>query len=238
MANKRRRPKPPAAKRHVNKDKSRPAVSGVAAEGIAGKLDQGTPPLGVAVRAVAGGQPEAVPPFPPPHGNILITRPQEQPPRPSVLSGAGVQAETVSLSASTMARFDGSATLTLTPAPLTVMPTPYPRDPTAPLMVDGSPQTDVRSQDFQELNAKLDQIIGLLAGSNQIAGDIRDQLIAEIRAGKALLPAPKPNVDLLKTLLVHPLVWIASAAAGGVIGDLAAQALHLIQGIFQIPIPL
>lgn len=132
----------------------------------------------------------------------------------------------------------GRAELTLTPAPLTIVPTPYPREATGPLVVFGSPQIDTRSSDFRELNAKLDQIIDLLAGSNQFAVETRNQLDAEIQAGKALLSAPKPNTNLLKVLLIHPLTFLAGAAASGIVSNLAVQALHLIQALFQISIPL
>jgi hypothetical protein len=142
------------------------------------------------------------------------------------------------LSAAATAMVSGRAELTLTPAPLTIVPTPYPREPGAPLVVHGSLNIDPRSPGLQELSAKLDQIIGLLAGSNLFAIETRNQLAAEIQAGKALATAPKPNTELLKAVLVNPLVFIACAAASAIIGELALQALHLIEMLFQVSIPL
>lgn len=148
------------------------------------------------------------------------------------------EARTAPSSTTTTAMFSERAELTLTPTPVTIVPTPYPREPDAPLVVNGSLQIDARSPELRQLNAKLNHIIRLLSRSNAIAGDTRDQLVAEIRAGKALLAAPKPNVDLIKVLLVHPLTFLAKVAATAVVGACALEALHLIQGIFQVPIPL
>jgi hypothetical protein len=183
------------------------------------------------------------PPFPPPDGNVFVSRPQEPPRQHRVVADFGMGIETqvetrrdvaVPLAASTTAIGSGAAVPP--PAPITIVSTPYPREPGAPLVVNGSPLID--GQQLRELNAKLDQIIGLLAGSNQFAIETRNQLTAEIQAGKVLLSAPKPNTDLLKALLVHPLMWLASAAAGAMVGEYATEALHLIEAVFQTPIPM
>jgi hypothetical protein len=142
------------------------------------------------------------------------------------------------IGAAATAMASGRAELNLTPAPLTIVPTPYPREPGAPLVVHGAPDVDPRSPALRDLNAKLDQIAELLAGSNLFAIETRNQLIAEIQAGKSLASAPKPNTELIKALLINPLVFIACAAASAVIGELALQALHLIEGLFQVPIPM
>src|SRR5205807_479226 len=55
---------------------------------------------------------------------------------------------------------------------------------------------NINSIEFRELNSKLDDVIRLLRGSNEISGETRDQLIAEIKAGRALLQAPKSDPKL------------------------------------------
>jgi len=86
---------------------------------------------------------------------------------------------------------------TTAPEPLTIVPTLYPEDPTAALIVRDYVLIDARSPEFGELNAKLDVIIDLLHQSNQISGEVRDQLIAHIQAGRTILAAPKPDRNLI-----------------------------------------
>ena len=121
---------------------------------------------------------------------------------------------------------------------VTIVPTPYPNDPAAPLVVSGYVRIDVRSAEFGELNAKLDEVIRLLNQSNVIVGETRDQLVAEIQAGQRILTAPKPDRNWIKVLLIHPLTYVVLAASGGIIGDHANQALHLLLRMLDTPIPL
>ena len=53
-----------------------------------------------------------------------------------------------------------------------------------------------------------------------------------------MLWAPKPDRNLIQTLLVHPLAWMSLAALGGIIGDHADQALNLLLRMLDTPIPL
>jgi hypothetical protein len=118
------------------------------------------------------------------------------------------------------------------PEPLTVAPTPYPADPSAPLVVLEYLRVDRRSVEYAELNAKLDAILTQLRGHNEIAGEVRNQLIAEIQAGRLILASPRPDPNLIKTLLVGPLKYLALAAASGVIGECANEALHFLSHLF------
>jgi hypothetical protein len=133
-----------------------------------------------------------------------------------------------------------AAEATIRPGRVTIVPTPYPSDPAAPLVVSGYVFIDMRSAEFGELNAKLDQLIRLLNQnqSNLIAGETRDQLIAEIQAGQRILTAPKPDRNLIEALLMHPLTWIAGAAGAGIIGDHANEALNLLLRMLETNIPL
>jgi hypothetical protein len=114
----------------------------------------------------------------------------------------------------------------IAPAPMTVVPTHYPDDPGAPLVIRNVVIIDVRSAAFRESDAKLDEIVSLLRGSNEIASDTRDQLIAEITAGRTLLKAPKLDRNLIEILLLRPLRYLADKAGSAFIGGLAAEALH------------
>jgi hypothetical protein len=96
-------------------------------------------------------------------------------------------------------------TVTVTEPPVTVVPTPYPADPTAQLVVPDYLRVDPKSEEFREFNKRLDKIIVLLSKSNAIAGDTRQQLIAEIKAGRELLASPRPNRVLVALLLERPL---------------------------------
>jgi hypothetical protein len=93
----------------------------------------------------------------------------------------------------------------VTPEPVTVLPTPYPANLTGPLVVPDYLQVDTKSKEFREFNKRLDKIIELLGKSNAIAGDTRQQLIAEIKAGRELLASPRPNRGLVILLLQNPL---------------------------------
>jgi hypothetical protein len=87
----------------------------------------------------------------------------------------------------------GSTDLTLTPKPIEIVPTPYPNDPEAPLVVYGALTINVRSPAFRDFSASLDAVLHELPRSNEIAGEARDQVVAELEAGRRLLTAPKPD---------------------------------------------
>jgi hypothetical protein len=131
-----------------------------------------------------------------------------------------------------------SLTITINPEPVTVVPTPYPADPTGPLVVPDYLRVDTTSKEFREFNKRLDKIIELLAKSNAIAGDTRQQLIADIKAGREILASPRPNRALVALLLERPLKFIAEAVAAGLIADQTIQALHYLQHLFEAGIPL
>jgi hypothetical protein len=158
----------------------------------------------------------------------IVTGVQREGNNPTLLSTTGVFEPPHPLRASSGAQLSARAQLTLTPEPVTVVPTPYPKDPAAPLVVHGSIRIDIRSAEFVEFDAKIDRLIELLTQSNEIAGDTRDQLLAEIKAGRSILLAPSADGNLVKVLLEQPLLWIATAAGSGIIGELAYDAVQLL----------
>jgi len=112
--------------------------------------------------------------------------------------------------------------------PVSVVPTVYPTEPGGAVLVQNHITINVHSTDMRELNAKLDALVTELRRSNEISGEVRDQLLAEITAGKALLTAPKPNATLIELLLKRPLTFIAKQGAGTIIGTIATAALALL----------
>ncbi|MFZ0150683.1 MAG: hypothetical protein WAM72_20550 [Xanthobacteraceae bacterium] len=122
---------------------------------------------------------------------------------------------------------------------VTIVPTPYPDDPKAPLLVHGYISINVWSAEFRKSDANLVELIRLLRESNEIAGDTRDQLIAELTAGRVMLTAPKADRNLLEILLIIPLKYLADRAGSAVMGAVADEALHLLLQMFaQQNIPL
>jgi hypothetical protein len=154
--------------------------------------------------------------------------------RPAVEPARVTAAAKGALAATGSARATGRGTLTLTPAPITIVPTPFPEKLGDPIIVHNQVTVNVQSIEFRELNAKLDAVITLLdRRSNDISGDVREQLKAEISAGRLLLTAPKPDRNWIDLLLLRPLKYLADKAGSAVIGGLAAEALNLLLKMLQ-----
>jgi hypothetical protein len=173
-----------------------------------------------------GGLSEAVrsttgiiePPLPLMNNNVFISSPQERPTEPSSVMRAGVTDSPIA-----------GAESTVRPEIITITPTTYPVDPTGGRLVVHSHITiNVRSPEFRASDAKLDELIAELRRSNEIAGETRDQLVAEISAGRTILKAPEPDQKLIELLLLKPLRYLADKAGSAVIGGLAVEALHLL----------
>ena len=97
-----------------------------------------------------------------------------------------------------------------------------------PSPVENHITINVRTTEFQELTNQLDELLVLLRRSNEIAGESRDQLIAEIKAGRALLEAPKTDPKLVDLFLRRPLRFICKTGSGAIIGVAATAALALL----------
>jgi len=66
------------------------------------------------------------------------------------------------LAGSSRGQVSARGVLTLTPEPVTIVPTPYPADPIAPLVVHGFVNIDPQSAAFLEFSAKIDELAGHL----------------------------------------------------------------------------
>jgi hypothetical protein len=113
-------------------------------------------------------------------------------------------------------------------AAIPIIPTLYSGEPSGGITVQNYITINVRTAEFIELNNKLNELLGLLRRSNEISGEARDQLIAEIKAGRALLEAPKADPKLLDILLKRPLMFIGKTGSGAIIGVTATAALALL----------
>jgi len=121
--------------------------------------------------------------------------------------------------------------MSATRATVPIVPTLYPGDASGTVAVQDHISINVQSTEFQEFSAKMDELISELKKSNMIAGEVRDQLIAELTAGRTLLSAPKPDRKMIDLLLVKPLMYIADKAASAAIGALAALAVGKLLGM-------
>ena len=207
-----------------------PIVEG--AQTVAGtvKIDSGWPFVETVIRTDL--------PRPGANNAALQSTTGEVPPPPVPLEEVPSTVGSPSAEVSFSAQGGLHADTNIIPAPVTVAPTRYPDDPAAPLVVRNYVRINLRSAEFQQSDTKLDELIRVLRQSNQIAGESRDQLVAEITAGRALLTAPKPDRNLLNVLLLGPLYYLADKAGSAVVGVLADEALHLLLRMFDTPIPL
>jgi hypothetical protein len=118
-------------------------------------------------------------------------------------------------------------------APATVDKTPnvegfYPEEPSGTLVAPNHTTIDQGRAEFSEFNAKVDDLLTLLRASSEFSGEVRDQLIAEILAGRALLGAPKADPILLERFLANPLKYIVKKRSHTPIGALTVAMLMLL----------
>jgi hypothetical protein len=109
---------------------------------------------------------------------------------------------------------------------IAVDPTQYPPNPSSgTIVVQNFISVNVAGEEFQRLSESLAGLVTELRKSNEIAGEVRDKLLAEMEAGMAILRSPKPDPKLVDLLLKRPLTYVADKAVGTVVSTLAATAL-------------
>jgi hypothetical protein len=111
---------------------------------------------------------------------------------------------------------------------ISITPTVYPADPGGAITVQNYITINVRSADFRELDDTMGQLLAELRKSNEIAGEVRDKLVAEMQAGMTTAKSPKPDRQVIEIWLLRPLKYICDKAAGSVIGKLAGAAMELL----------
>lgn len=117
------------------------------------------------------------------------------------------------------------AETTIIPAPVPITSTVYPDSPQGPIIVQNYVTINIQSVEFSGFDKNLEGLIGELHRSNEISGEVRDQLVSELWAGRAIIGAPKPQRDLIDLLLVRPLKWLIEKSGSAMVSKLASDAL-------------
>jgi hypothetical protein len=116
----------------------------------------------------------------------------------------------------------------VTRATVAITPTFYLPQPGSGIVVYNHIIINPDSNEFHALAAKIDELISLLHQSNEIAGETREKLIAEMQAGMTILKSPKPDPKMIDLLLKMPLLYISEKAGSAMIGAAAVGALMLL----------
>jgi hypothetical protein len=109
---------------------------------------------------------------------------------------------------------------------VSIAPTVYPTELSGLVIVHNHITINIQSVEYQEFSKLIRVLLQDVRRSNEIAGEVRDQLKAEITAGSTLLTAPKVNRDWIDLLLIKPLKYIAEKGGSAAIGKLATAALE------------
>jgi hypothetical protein len=208
------------AKRSTKAGKRRPSTKRVAAKGKGGAFQsrafQGLPP--------PASQQELSPAVQSTQGVIE--------PLPAAVSDAPLEERAVS-DAPLEERIDARlqdvsnmrADAIVIPAPVPITPTVYPDSPQGTITVQNHITINIQSAEFGRFDKNLEALISELLGSNEISGEVRDQLVCELWAGREIIGAPKPQHDLIDFLLVRPLIWLIENSGSAMISKLAGDAL-------------
>lgn len=80
---------------------------------------------------------------------------------------------------------------------------------------------------------KIDEIVAAVQESNDFPGDeeAKQQIIAELSAGRRLLEASRVRVAALASTLAPPLKWLIEKAASSVVGRIATAAFEYFSGM-------
>lgn len=176
-----------------------PGFGGVAATGVAENIVPDTQSWDAAAQIAVRQRGAPVP-------QTDVTIPPTAPP---IQSGQRVSVET-----------------SVTRATIPIVPTLYPGEPaTGAIIVQNFITINTGSVEFRDFNEKFGELIEELHRSNELAGEVREKLIAEMAAGRTILQSPKPDPKLIDLLLKRPLSYIAGKAGGAAIGTLASAAL-------------
>jgi hypothetical protein len=72
---------------------------------------------------------------------------------------------------------------------------------------------------------KIDELVAAVEATNDFPGDpeFKEQVVAELSAGRRLLQATKVRVGAVRAALGPPLKWILEKAGGALIGKIAGD---------------
>ena len=198
------------AKRSTKAGKRRPSTKRVAAKGKGGAFQsrafQGLPP--------SASQQELSPAVQSTQGVIE--------PLPAAVSDAPLE-ERIDARLQDVSNMRADAIVI--PAPVPITPTVYPDSPQGTITVQNHITINIQSAEFSRFDKNLEALISELLGSNEISGEVRDQLVCELWAGREIIGAPKPQRDLIDLLLVRPLIWLIENSGSAMVSKLAGDAL-------------
>ena len=107
-----------------------------------------------------------------------------------------------------------------------ISPTFYTEGPQGTVIVQNHVTINIQGVEFREFDKDMKALIGELRRSNEISGEVRDQLLSELRAGSEIITGPKPQRGLIDLLLVRPLKWLVDKSGSAIIQKLALDALE------------
>jgi hypothetical protein len=105
-------------------------------------------------------------------------------------------------------------------------PTAYPGSPHGTVIVNNHVTINIRTDEFRRFNTDIELLIRELRYSNEISGEVRDQVLSELKAGREIITGSKPQRDLVDLLLVKPLKWLAEKSGSAIVSKLAGDALE------------
>jgi hypothetical protein len=103
-------------------------------------------------------------------------------------------------------------------------PTIYPDSPQGSVIVQNYVTINIQGDEYRRFNNNIQALITELRQSNEISGEVQDQLLSELKAGREIITAPKPQRALVDLLLLKPLKWLADKSGSAIISKLATDA--------------
>jgi hypothetical protein len=120
------------------------------------------------------------------------------------------------------------ANATIIPATVPITLTHYPENPGGTVVVHNHIVINIQTANFKQFTTQLDELIAELHRSNEFSVEVREKLLAEIKAGKEIISAPKPDKNYIELLLTKPLKYLADKAGSAIISKLAGGLLDLL----------
>lgn len=80
---------------------------------------------------------------------------------------------------------------------------------------------------------KVDELIAAVTRANDFPGtqDDKEQIVAELSAGRKLLEAAKVRVGAAREVLQPKLIWLVEKAGGAIVGNLAGKLLEYLMSL-------
>jgi hypothetical protein len=108
---------------------------------------------------------------------------------------------------------------------LAIRPTIYPAPPGDMVTVEDPVSINISSPEFHDSKHAIERLCAAIEQSNQVAREVGDKLVAELKAGLEYVAGPKPSRKVLDLLLVNPLYAATAIFAGTTVAGLAKIAL-------------